>query len=86
MDPACSYSIHAGAALEALGSWTPFQGACLAESLFMKAVRIHEFGSMVKVLQYEVPIQAPGLDEALIKIEAASLTGRIWLCARAPIA
>ena len=40
----------------------------------MKAIRIHHFGSTADVLQYEeVPIPEPGLNELLIKIEAAAL-------------
>jgi NADPH:quinone reductase-like Zn-dependent oxidoreductase len=49
----------------------------------MKAVRIHEFGSTAEVLRYEeVPIPEPGPDELLIKIAAAALNRRIWLCAK----
>ena len=40
----------------------------------MKAIRIHQFGPTEEVLQFEeVPIPAPGPDELLIKVAAASL-------------
>jgi NADPH:quinone reductase len=40
----------------------------------MKAIRIHKFGSIAEVLQYEeVPIPEPGPNELLVKVEAASL-------------
>jgi NADPH2:quinone reductase len=40
----------------------------------MKAIRIHKFGPTAEVLQYEeVAIPEPGLNELLIKVEAASL-------------
>jgi NADPH2:quinone reductase len=40
----------------------------------MKAIRIHQFGPTEEVLQYEdVPTPAPGPQELLVKVEAASL-------------
>src|SRR5215471_6217172 len=40
----------------------------------MKAIRIHKFGPLEDVLQYEeVPTPEPGAGELLIKVEAASL-------------
>ena len=40
----------------------------------MKAIRIHQFGPTEDVLQYEdVPTPVPGLQELLVRVEAASL-------------
>jgi NADPH2:quinone reductase len=57
-------------------SGSPWADRGAVPLLYMKAVRIHEFGSTTEVLQYEeVPIPDPGPNEILIKIEAAALNG-----------